>query len=244
MGDPRRLTKKYSTPKHPWQKGRIEAEKVIETDYGTKNKKEIWKMNSILKHFQEGAKKASALNMGEQMKKEFTQLLGRAKNLGILPQDANTIDAILSLSLNDVMGRRLQTLVYKKGLARSPKQARQFIVHEHIIVGGRRVNVPSYIVPLSEEETLSFDPKSSLAQEDHPERLKPAAVSVEAHKEEKKGSEDREEKEKKENKESRGKEERKPREKKEQDKRDKSKGDTDKENSNKEESKGSEKSEA
>ncbi len=180
MGDPRRLKKKYSTPKHPWQKARIEAEKVIRNEYGTKNKKEIWKMNSIFKHFQEGAKKASAFGMNEQAKKEFTQLLDRAKSLGILPQDANTVDAVLGLSLNDVMDRRLQTLVYKKGFARTTKQARQFIVHEHIMVGGRRINIPSYIVPLSEEGTLSFDPKSNLAQEDHPERIKPESVVVAA----------------------------------------------------------------
>ncbi len=52
------------------------------------------------------------------------------------------------------MERRLQSLVHRKGLAKSPKQARQLVVHGHIRVGGRRITSPSYLVPVEQEETI------------------------------------------------------------------------------------------
>ena len=51
MGDPKQPRKKYDTPRHPWNKARIDAEKEIKKDYGLKNNKEIWKFNSKLKSF-------------------------------------------------------------------------------------------------------------------------------------------------------------------------------------------------
>ena len=50
MGDPKKQRKKYETPLHPWQGERILAEKKIMEEYGLKNKKEIWKMNSMLRN--------------------------------------------------------------------------------------------------------------------------------------------------------------------------------------------------
>ena len=41
MGDPRKLRKKYYPPSHPWQKIRIDEEKILMKDYGFKNKKEF-----------------------------------------------------------------------------------------------------------------------------------------------------------------------------------------------------------
>ncbi|MCH7902628.1 hypothetical protein IIC68_02645, partial [archaeon] len=58
---------------------------------------------------------------------------------------------ILSLTIKDVLERRLQTLIYRKKMASSLKQARQFIVHEHISVGDKIIKAPSYLVPLLEE---------------------------------------------------------------------------------------------
>jgi small subunit ribosomal protein S4 len=72
--------------------------------------------------------------------------------------------------VRDLLERRLQTMVYKRGLSHSIKQARQFVVHGHIYVGGQKMNVPSFLVPLEAEHSLEFNPKSALADTEHPER--------------------------------------------------------------------------
>src|SRR3989344_5376434 len=121
MGDIKRQRKKYSTPSHPWQKERIEEEKIILKEYGLKNKKEIWRISSLLGRFKDGAKKIIAL----------------------------------------------KTKQAEKG----KKQARQFIVHGHIIVGEKKVTAPSYLVLKKEEDLVNFAQNSALSIIDHPERL-------------------------------------------------------------------------
>jgi small subunit ribosomal protein S4 len=170
MGDPKRIKKKYSTPIHPWQAERIEEERELTRQYGFKNKTEIWKMNSILRKFLRQAKRLAAIKT-EQSEKEKIQLLTRLKKLGLLSETA-VLDNVLEITLKDLLGRRLQTLVFRKGLARSMKQARQFIVHRHIMIGNTKVTVPNYLVSKAEEAVISFSGKSSLANPDHPERKK------------------------------------------------------------------------
>ncbi|PIN75422.1 30S ribosomal protein S4 [Candidatus Woesearchaeota archaeon CG10_big_fil_rev_8_21_14_0_10_37_12] len=178
MGDPRRLRKKYSGPRHPWQRARMDDEKKLRSEYGFKTKTELWKASSALKSFANQAKKLIALRT-EQGHKEAKQLLDRLARLGLLSVSAK-LDDVLGLSVHDVLDRRLQTLVVKKGLARTQKQARQFIVHEHILVGDKTVNTPSYLVPVSEESQIFFTVRSSLSKDDHPERViaKTVAKSV------------------------------------------------------------------
>jgi len=168
MGDPKRIKKKYSTPIHPWQAERIEEEKELTREYGFRNKTEIWKINSILRNFLRQAKRLAATKT-EQSEKEKNQLLDRLKRLGLLPETAS-LDDVLDISLKDLLERRLQTLVFRKGLSRSVKQARQFIVHRHIEVDKKKITVPSYLVSKSEEPLISFIPSSSLSSPDHPER--------------------------------------------------------------------------
>ena len=81
------------------------------------------------------------------------------------------LEDILGLSMKDLCERRIQTVVLKKNLARSIKQARQFITHEHILVGDRKITSPSYLVNDAEELMIKFSDSSSLVSEDHPERV-------------------------------------------------------------------------
>jgi small subunit ribosomal protein S4 len=148
MGDPKKRRKKYTTPRHPWQRDRLEKEKDVLYNYSLKNKKEIWKMQAILKKYQDIAKKL-ANDDSENGKKLKEQVMGKLYKLGFVSKNAS-IDDILSLSMNDILNRRLQSLVFNQKLARTMKQARQFIVHGHIIVGDHRIGSPSYIVPLTE----------------------------------------------------------------------------------------------
>lgn len=169
MGDPKRQRKKYETPMHPWFGPRILEEKALLKEYGLKNKKEVWKMNSLLKRLKIQAKRLTARD-DEQAKKESQFLISKVNRLNLLKGNAK-MDDVLSLTLKDILDRRLQTLVYNYGLAKSVKQARQLIVHGHIFVGDRKVNVPSYLVLADEENKITFDVNSSFSSPDHPERF-------------------------------------------------------------------------
>jgi small subunit ribosomal protein S4 len=186
MGDPKKSRKKYSKPVHPWMKGRIDEERILRKEYGFKNKKELWKVNSLLKSFYARAKKYVASNAPQSVK-EQKQMIEKLKALGLVQGDA-TLDQILSIQLKDLMERRLQTLVCRKGLTRTVKQARQFIVHGHIKVAGKVITSPSYLVPLKEEGSIVFSENSQLSKEDHPERaIVPKEKKPEKKPEEKKG---------------------------------------------------------
>lgn len=152
MGDPKKQRKKFSKPGHPWQKERIEAEKKILEQYGLRRKYEVWKMDSMLKKYLHRAKTI----IGErtlQSEIEKKQLLSRLYLLGLLKKDSK-IEDILNLTLKDIFERRLQTLVYRKQIAKTILQAREFITHEHIAVGSKKITAPSYLVSIDEEQTI------------------------------------------------------------------------------------------
>lgn len=168
MGDPKHLKKKYFTPLHPWNKANIESERKIVDEYSLRNKKEIFVANSFLKKYKDIAKKLIAVRT-KQGEKEKEQVLAKLQHLGFLPAGAG-LDQILSLELKDVLERRFQSIVYRKGLAHSMKQARQFIIHRHMKIGDQEVSMPSYLVPIAKENIITFKVNSSLANEEHPER--------------------------------------------------------------------------
>ncbi|MFH1174728.1 MAG: 30S ribosomal protein S4 [archaeon] len=168
MGHAKKPKKKYETPMHPWNKARIEEERSIARTYGTVNKTELYKMATILKRIKDQVKKLTPLT-GSQAEKETAQLKQKLVSLGLLQQEQEVDDA-LGIALKDVMERRLQTLVFRKGLARSMKQARQFITHGHILINGNKTTSPSYLVRTDEEHSLQFMTTSPFTREDHPER--------------------------------------------------------------------------
>ncbi|MBW9221650.1 30S ribosomal protein S4 [Methanothermococcus sp. SCGC AD-155-C09] len=171
MGDPRRLSKKYDTPNHPWIGERIKKERELIIKYGLANKRELWKMETKLRTFRRQARKLIS-DTTEQGAKEATQLFNILKRYGILIKEDVTLDDVLLLDVEDILERRLQTLVFKKGLAKTPKQARQFIVHGHIGINGRKVTAPNSLVTVSDEEAIAFLPTSPMSSESHPERAK------------------------------------------------------------------------
>jgi small subunit ribosomal protein S4 len=169
MGDPKRQRKRYETPSHPWIKERLDRERVIMKKYALKNKKELWRHETQLKEFRRRARRLLAAR-GKQAEIERAQLLQRLNRLGLLPADA-VLDDVLSLTVEDVLDRRLQTLVFKKGLARTIRQARQLIVHGHIEVNGQVIRSPGYLVLKEEEGTITYSKTSPFAKESHPERM-------------------------------------------------------------------------
>ncbi|HEC81436.1 MAG TPA: 30S ribosomal protein S4 [Thermoplasmatales archaeon] len=171
MGHPKRPRKKYETPSHPWQEDRIKHENELMRKYGLKNKREIWKAQTQLKRYRNLARSllAKVGSEDEQYKREVDQLLSHLARLDILKTGAS-LDDVLALNEEHILSRRLQTIVYLKGLASTPKQARQLIVHGHIAVDGRRVTVPSYMVKGDEEGEIDYAPDSPLVDVSHPAR--------------------------------------------------------------------------
>jgi small subunit ribosomal protein S4 len=174
MGDPKFNRKKYSNPSHPWQADRIKAEKELQRKYGLKNKREIWKAQAELRRYRRHARKLQAkLRYGDpQAVKESQELIAKLTKLGILQGEEIGLDDILSLNVEAILSRRLQTIVYLRGMANTPEQARQFIVHGHIAINGRKITVPSYHVTKAEESLITYHYNSPLADELHPERTK------------------------------------------------------------------------
>ncbi len=162
MGDPRRLKKKFKKPKHPYQKDRIIEELEFLGKYGLRNKREFWKMRTMLGNWRNIARKSRSLSKEQAVEVQQT-LIRKLNRLGIIGPEAEFEDVLL-LTVEDLLKRRLQTLVYEKGYARTVYQARQYITHGHIQVGGKKINAPSYIVKKDEEAFIRFAPKSPFTE--------------------------------------------------------------------------------
>ncbi len=174
MGDPKFARKHYTTPPHPWDGVRISEENQIIRKYGLKNKRELWKTQTVLRDIRSQARELQARmrSEDEQSQREVEQLIERLKRIGLLHGKADLND-ILTLEVEALLSRRLQTQIYLKGLARTIKQARQLIVHGHIGVDGRKVTVPSYLVKDGEAETIEYYGNSPFISDLHPERAAP-----------------------------------------------------------------------
>ena len=184
MGDPKFSRRSYDTPSHPWQGERIKAEVVLVNQYGLKNKTEVWKAQTILRNFRGQSRELQArLRGGEaQAKIESDALIAKCGRMGLLPMEGATLNDILTLNEENILARRLQTIVFEKGMASTVGQARQMIVHGHIFMNGHRVTVPGYIVTRKEESSIMYDPASPFNDEMHPMRVsaEQAAANAEA----------------------------------------------------------------
>ncbi len=144
--------KRYEKPRKAYDKARIEEENALVEKYGLKNKREIWRADAAIAIFRKRAKELIGKNLEVQ-----EGFLRRLKKLGF---EVEKIADVLALEKEDYLKRRLQSIVAAKKLAASPKQARQFIVHKHVVVGDHVVNIPSYLVPTEEEQKILLRKKN------------------------------------------------------------------------------------
>ncbi|EHP68549.1 MAG: 30S ribosomal protein S4 [Metallosphaera yellowstonensis] len=159
MGDPKKSRRKWEGPGMPWISQSLRMEQELVGKFGLRNKRELWLARTIVTGFRHMARSLLALPPAERAMRE-KQLLTRLYRIGLLKSENATIDDVLGLREEDLLERRLQTVVFKKGLARTIYQARQLIVHGHIAVGGRKVTSPGYIVKKEEEDSIDFYPTS------------------------------------------------------------------------------------
>lgn len=168
MGDPKKQRKKYETPRFPYRMDTLQTELKLLGQYGLRNKRELWRHETMLSKVRGTARSILALpeEEGEKLKQQLLKRLGR---LGILPETA-ILDDVLDLTIEDLLERRLQSQVFQKGLAKSIYQARQLINHGHITVSGKKVTAPSYLVQRDEETSLVYASTSPIAKAEHPLR--------------------------------------------------------------------------
>jgi small subunit ribosomal protein S4 len=142
-----RKHKHYARPRKPFDRKRIDEENVLREKYGLKNKKEIWKADAKLHVIRRRAK--DLITSSEEAKGQF---LNKLNALGL---KVKTLSDVLALTKEDILERRLQTILFKQKIASTPKSARQMIAHKHVEVQGKIVDIPSFWVPIASEGSLS-----------------------------------------------------------------------------------------
>jgi len=168
MGDPKKQRKKFQTPRFSWRKDVLEEELKYLGQYGLRNKHELWRLKTTLSKTRGIARSLIGKSAEERAKME-NELLAKLKKRGVL-QETAVLDNVLDLSIEDLLERRLQTIVFRKGLTRTIFQSRQLITHGHVTIGNRRVTIPGYLVSKEEEAQITYNQQSDIAKETHPLR--------------------------------------------------------------------------
>lgn len=141
--------KNFVRPKNLFDTTRIQLDKDIMKNYGLKNKTEIWKAESKINRIRVQAKK---LIVQPEKQKVFFEKL---EKMGLIKASDASIDTVLSLTKENLLNRRLQTIVVKKGLAKTMNESRQLITHRKVKLGDTIITIPSYTVDIDEENTIS-----------------------------------------------------------------------------------------
>ena len=154
-------SKTYQTPRRPFEKERLDQELKLIGQYGLKNKREVWRIKLTLAKIRKAARELLTLEERDPRRLfEGNALLRRLVRIGVLDESKMKLDYVLSLKVEDFLERRLQTQVFKLGLARSIHHARVLIKQRHIRVRRQLVNVPSYVVRLDSQKHIDFSIKS------------------------------------------------------------------------------------
>jgi small subunit ribosomal protein S4 len=151
----RKLRKKYKPPRMAWDTVQIAEEKKILSEYGLRKKRELRRTMEVLRNFRRRARELEA--KANELEKK--RLLDRLVKFSLL-ETGRGLDDVLALTVRDLLERRLQTIIFRKGRAPSIKQARQAIVHGKVAIDGRKVNIPSYLVTAAEEGKITVKGKT------------------------------------------------------------------------------------
>ena len=159
MGDPKTSRRVWQKPKRPLNYDLIMDELKTLGTFGLKTKRELWKTQTELSRVRLQARSLLALRQDERERKEPILMQSLSK-IGLVNEDS-TLDDVLNLQVTDLLSRRLQTIAQRKLYFKTPYQARQAIVHGHIMIGDSVVTIPSYIVKTEEEAKIHLIPESS-----------------------------------------------------------------------------------
>ena len=162
MGDPKYPRKVWRKPKRPLNYELKMDELQTLGTFGLRTKRELWKAHTELSRVRQQARSLLALTQKVRAEKEPI-LLKSLTRIGLISADA-TLDDVLNLKPTDLLARRLQTIVSNKLGFKTPYQARQAVIHGHIMVGDRKVDIPSYTVTIAEEDSVHFSPESKIPE--------------------------------------------------------------------------------
>ena len=162
MGDPKLPRRAWRKPKRPLNYDLKMDELRLLGQFGLKTKRELWKARTELSRVRNQAR--SLLALGREVREEREPVLMRSLARIGLVGDGSTLDDVLNLDVKNLLGRRLQTVVMKKLNFRTPYQARQAVVHGHVMIGDRVVTIPSYTVDVAEEQSVRLLPGSPYAE--------------------------------------------------------------------------------
>ena len=171
MGDPKYPRKVWRKPKRPLNYELKMDELQTLGTFGLRTKRELWKAHTELSRVRQQARSLLALTQKVREEKEPILLKSLAR-IGLVSDNA-TLDDVLNLKPTDLLARRLQTIVSKKFGFKTPYQARQAVIHGHIMIGDRKVDIPSYTVTVAEEDSVQFSPESKI-----PEMLEKSKVET------------------------------------------------------------------
>ncbi len=174
MGDPKRIRRKYEKTKMMWNKDRIEHEHSIRDKYGLGNMHELWKATTEVGKIRRNVREVLA---GRATEGVGNSIVSRLVRYGIVKSGA-TLDDLLVVSPEAILDRRLQSVVYKKGMSKSIKQARQLIAHGFIAIDGHRVNAPGYLVTRDEESRITYYKPINLDHNPKPDGAKAAGAAA------------------------------------------------------------------
>merc|ERR1711861_64006 len=153
----RNFSKTSKRPRRSYDKERLDAELKLIGTYGLKNKREIWRIGLVLSKVRAVARQLLTLEERDPQRVFQGQaLMRRMIRYGILDEDKQRLDYVLALKIEDFMERRLQTLVFKRGLAKSIHHARVLIRQKHIRVGRQIVDIPSFMVRVESQPHIEF----------------------------------------------------------------------------------------
>ena len=158
MGDTKNFRRIWKKPKRPLNFDlKMDELKILGT-FGLKTKRELWKTRTELSRVRNQARTLLALRQDVREQKEPI-LMNSLSKVGYVQSDA-TLDDVLNLEINDLLARRLQTIVQKKFYFKTPYQARQAVSHGHVLIGDQIVNIPSYLVKVDEEDKVKLTSES------------------------------------------------------------------------------------
>ncbi len=174
MGDPKRIRKKFDSPKDMWSKDRIESEHALKEKYGLKNLRELWQATTEVSRIRRNVRKVLS---GKSTDAEGKTISERLARYSIVKQGAS-LDDLLGVTSEAILERRLQSIALKKGLGRTAKQSRQLITHGFVSVDGRQVKSPGYMVTAAEESKVNYYKPIDLNFNKEPEHIAPKAAAA------------------------------------------------------------------
>ncbi len=154
----RNHSKTSGRPKKLYEKERIDQEVKLCGEYGLRCKREVWRVQLVLARLRKRARELLTLEENDQRRIfEGNALLAKMFKFGLLDSEKeNGLDYVLSLTIQKLLERRLQTKVFQSRLAKSIHHSRVMIYGKQISVANQLVNCASYKVTVDNENKINL----------------------------------------------------------------------------------------